>query len=72
MTVDKHAFVGMHAERPPWHEQDVRHALEEPDHDDGRTATKRIGRRTIIVRYDEDDHEVFIRSVSGTRRALAP
>lgn len=72
VTLEKHAFVGMRAERPPWQNKDVTYALEEPDNDDGKTATKRIGARTIIVRYDEDEHEILVRSVSGTRRNVAP
>lgn len=72
LDLGRHAAGGMLAERPPISLEDVIHALEEPNHDDGSTATKRIGKRTIIVRYEESEVDVFVRSVSATHRHLAP
>lgn len=72
MTFRKHALDGMASERPRLDEDAIRRVLEEPDHDDGTTAVKRIGRRTVIVRYREDDQEIAIVSVSATRRRLPP
>ncbi|HEX9816256.1 MAG TPA: hypothetical protein VGB18_04690 [Candidatus Thermoplasmatota archaeon] len=67
-----HAQDGMNAERPPIDMADMIHALQEPDHDDGATAIKRVARRTVIVRYDEDETWIVVRSVSATRRPLSP
>lgn len=63
----KHASDAMAAERPPL---DVNDVLEAPDHDDGRQAFKRIGRPTILVYYEEDRAQVYVRGVSATRRRL--
>ncbi|HLE47980.1 MAG TPA: hypothetical protein VI818_06755 [Candidatus Thermoplasmatota archaeon] len=68
----KHASQAMAAERPPLEVTDVQEVLETPDHDDGHKAFKRIGRRTVLVYYEEDDAQVFIRSASATRRKLPP
>lgn len=70
MVVTRHARDGMVAERPPLDGNDVGLALEEPDHDDGKTAQKRIGKRTVIVRYRESDAQIAVVSVSATRRRL--
>jgi len=64
----KHASEAMAAERPALDVNDVREVLENPDHDDGRQAFKRIGERTLLVYYEEDESQVFIRSASATRR----
>lgn len=60
----------MAAERPPLDVNDVREVLETPDQDTGRQAIKRIGRRTILVYYEEDDAQIYVRSASATRRRL--
>lgn len=63
-----HAVVGMDAERPPVGIVDVLRALEEPDHDDGKEATKWVGRRTIKVYYSEEGDRIYVRGISATRR----
>ena len=70
LVLSRHAHDGMAAERPRVRHEDLARVLEEPDHDDGTTAWKRIGRRTVIVRYVEEEGVVRVRSVSATRRAL--
>jgi hypothetical protein len=69
IAFSKHAAQAMGAERPmvrPW---DVADVLEHP-HEDTREfgARKRIGARTIIVRYVEDEETIHVRTVSATRR----
>ncbi len=69
----KHASAAMAAERPPLDVNDVREVREvreDPDQDNGRQAIKRLGRRTILVYYEEDDAQIYIRSASATRRRL--
>lgn len=66
----KHASDAMAAERPPLDVNDVRKVLEAPDQDDGRQAIRRIGRRTVLVYYEEHDAQIYIRGVSATRRSL--
>ena len=68
----KHAFNGMAAERPPIKEDEVRAVLEAPDDDDGGKAFKAVGRRTVLVYYDDREGAVFIDAVSATRRRLSP
>lgn len=66
----KHALEAMSCERPPVRSEDVLLALDEPDEDtpqDG--ARKRLGRRTIIVRYAEYEDEIRVKTVSATRSA---
>lgn len=70
-TITKHAFEGMNAERPPLASHDIESVLEDPDSDDGRQAMKRLGARTVIVYYVENETEVVIESVSATRGRLA-
>ena len=70
LMIVRHAADGMRQERPEIDPYDVLDALEGPDHDDGSTATKRKGRRTIIVRYVEREEAWLILSVSATRRWL--
>lgn len=68
--VRKHAAEGMLGERDAIREEDLLKVLEDPDHDDGHDAWKRLGRRTIIVRYREADARIVVVSVSATRRRL--
>jgi hypothetical protein len=72
LDIRKHARDGMEAERPAVRVEDLVRALEESDHDDGQAARKRIGRRTILVRYEEAEDRISVRGVSATRRRLAP
>jgi hypothetical protein len=65
--VTHHAFNGMMAERPAIRPHRIERTLEEPDHDDGGTAWKKFGRRTIIVHYTEEADVIIVRSVSATR-----
>jgi hypothetical protein len=70
VALSKHAAQALGNERPKIHEWDVIHVLEEPDEDDPENgARKRIGRRTIIVRYEDLGEEIFVRTVSATRSA---
>jgi hypothetical protein len=62
----------MVAERPPVRPHHVSKVLEDPDHDDGKTALRRSGRRTIIIRYAEDDEQISVLSVSATRGRFRP
>lgn len=65
-----HARAGMAAENPEIDAWDVCDALEHPDRVEGsdrRTAFQRRGRRTVIVRYEENEDEIFVVSVSATR-----
>lgn len=66
--IRRHAWDAMWAERPTIRVDDLLLTMEDPDHDDGRTASRWIGTRAIIVRYDEEDDRVTIRTVSATRR----
>lgn len=68
----RHALDGMNAERPSVSEHDVEKVLEDPDQDDGSKAVGRIGKRTIIVYYDESKEDIHVRGVSATSRRLAP
>lgn len=67
-AISKHASEAMAAERPPLDVNDVREVLEAPEKDDGHQAVRRIGRRPILVYYEEDDAQIQVRSVSATRR----
>jgi len=72
---DRHALDGMNAERPNVAVAEVEAALEAPDRcikeSNGRLkAWKRIGKRTIIVYYDEDEEGIYVRSVSATRSEI--
>jgi hypothetical protein len=60
------------SERPPIRLGELLAVLETPDHDDGRKAFKWLNDRTVIVYYEEEIDEINIRSVSATRRPLAP
>lgn len=71
-TISKHAFEGMAAERPPISADTVARVLEDPDHDDGTQARKRLGGRTILVRYEALEDRIRVRGVSATRRRLPP
>lgn len=72
VTIRKHAYEGMLGERHAIQEQDLVRVLEEADHDDGETAWKRIGPRTVIVRYRAAEDRIVVVSVSATRRRLPP
>ena len=72
LTILEHARVGMDSERPPIRVEDVAAAIETPEQDDGRCATIWRRRRTVLVYYEEVEDEVEVRSVSATRRRLAP
>lgn len=65
--ISKHAFEGMRSERPPLDDTDVALVLGEPNRDDGRLATRRMGARTILVYYAECEDEIVVRCVSATR-----
>lgn len=68
IALTKHAAQALWNEWPaidPW---DVAHVLENPDEDTQENgARRRIGRRTIIVRYEETEEAIHVRTVSATR-----
>lgn len=68
--MSRHAADGMACERPPIKDSTITRVLEEPDHDDQATAWKWINGRTVIVRYREDEQQIWVASVSATRRRL--
>lgn len=70
LTLSKHAFEGMNAERPPVHIREVRRVLEDPGADDGHRALRWTGDRTVIVYYEEHERQIDVESVSCTRRRL--
>lgn len=72
LRIARHADDGMQAERPPIDLYDLENILEDPDHDDGHTARRRIGRRTIFVYYHETNETIVVLAVSATTRRLAP
>lgn len=72
VTIRKHVFEGMHGERHAIQEEEVARVLDEPDRDDGQSAWKRFGQRTVIVRYREAEDRIVVVSVSATRRRLPP
>ncbi|MHB8584774.1 MAG: hypothetical protein ACYDDF_02910 [Thermoplasmatota archaeon] len=72
VTIRKHAYEGMLGERDEITEEDVVGVLESPARDDGTSAWRRVGKRTIIVRYRETPERIIILSVSATRRRLPP
>lgn len=49
---------------------DVLDVLDEPDYDDTRKAYKRIGRRTVIVYYSEEEDRILVDAVSATSARL--
>lgn len=63
-----HALDGMAAERERVRAEDAVRVLDEPDHDNGKDASKWVGRRTIKVYYIEEEDRIFVRGVSATRR----
>ncbi len=72
VTILPHAVDGMGCERPPIRPSVVLDVLELPDTDSGRLATAWLRNRTILVYYDEYEEQIEVRSVSATRRRLAP
>jgi hypothetical protein len=68
LAFSKHAAQAMWCERPPIDEWDVLDVLEHPD-EDTKThgARRRFARRTIIVRYHEDEETLHVRTVSASR-----
>lgn len=72
---DRHALDGMNAERPRIVVAEVEEVLEAPDrlvkeHEGMLKAWKRIGKRTMIVYYDENEEGIYVRSVSATRSEI--
>lgn len=70
LAIRKHAYEGMLGERHAIQEHDIVEVLDEPDRDDGESAWKRIGPRTVLVRYREAEDRIVVVSVSATRRRL--
>jgi len=72
---ERHALDGMNAERPRISVGEVECALEAPDrivkeHDGRLKAWKRVGKRTVLIYYDEDEEGIYVRSVSATRSEI--
>lgn len=72
MDFSRHAEEAADAERPRITAQAIEQTLDDPDHDDHKTAIKRIKGRTIIVRYSERQEAIYIITVSATRSPLRP
>lgn len=70
LEVDKHALEGMNAERPPITLDVACLVLDAPDYDDGKKAYKRVGRRTVLLYYDEEEGTVTVHGASATRSRL--
>lgn len=68
VELSKHAVHAMNNERPPIRVHEVVLTLERPD-DDSRHdgARRRFGDRTVVVRYQDDDERLHVRTVSATR-----
>lgn len=71
-VLTRHAERAMDAERPRLTTWNVERTLEEPDHDDGKTAIKWLRGRNIIVRYAEEPEAIYVLTVSATRSRLRP
>ncbi len=64
----KHAVQAMACERPPIEVDEVLRALDEPEQDGALAgARKRSGRRVVIVRYEEHEDHIHVKTVSATR-----
>lgn len=72
VTFLSHATEGMEGERPRIRLTAVLNVLDDPAMDSGRLATAWVHNRTILVYYHEYEDEIEVRSVSATRRRLAP
>jgi len=75
LWIEPHAYEGMVAERPAIQLEHVYEAIQSPDkvvlERKARVkAMKWIGKRTIIVYYDEYEEDIHVRGVSATRRKL--
>lgn len=77
VTFDPHALDGQtqEARRNPVSEAHILRTLEAPDAVEpkkrGFEARKRLGKRTVIVRYAEYEDEIYVYGISATRRRLA-
>lgn len=73
--IDKYAYEGMNAEKPPIKPDVVMKILETPDKVEEETKERRKAMkwekdRTIIVYYDEWEDEIDVKNVSSTRRKI--
>ena len=73
---ESHAIDGMNAERPPVKDSHVHETSKDPEqiiHESGNRirVMKWIGGRTLIVYYDETEHDIYVRGVSATKRRRA-
>lgn len=77
VTYDPHALDGQsqEARKDPVSEKHILQTLEAPDTVEskkrGHEARKRLGKRTVIVRYAEYEDEIYVYGISATRRRLA-
>jgi hypothetical protein len=72
VVLSRHAENAMVSERPPIRVRHLARTLEAPDHDDGKTAWKRIANRTVLVHYQEEADQILVKTVSATRGRLRP
>ena len=73
--IERHAADAMNAEKPPIQVYEIIETLENPDRTikekDGRVkAMKWVNVRTIIVYYDEDKEDIYVKGTSATRRKI--
>lgn len=68
VALPRHALDGMTGERRPISPLDVVKVLEEPDHDNGKEASRWLRGRTIKVYYTEAESRIIVLGVSATRR----
>lgn len=73
--IDNHAYDGMHAEKPPIKLEHLYETISNPDKiimeaKPRVKALKWIGKRSIIVYYDEYEVDIYVRSISATRRKI--
>lgn len=77
VTFDPHALDGQSQEsrRRPVSTAHVLLALDSPDalrrRKEGFEAVRWIGKRTVLVRFRETEDELYVYSISATRRRLA-
>jgi hypothetical protein len=68
LALSKHAAHAMNNERPEIDLEDVVLTLEEPDTDSREHgARRRVGCRTLVARYEENEDRIYVRTVSATR-----
>jgi hypothetical protein len=68
LALSKHAAHAMNNECPEIDLEDVVLTLEEPHADSREHGARRWdGFRTLVVRYEENEERIYVRTVSATR-----